>query len=159
MGREKRLRIAELERQRLERLARGEDVPSVFRKPEALRLQIRCGKCGLVFSEDRANAHFAECQPKGLTCGRCQRWIVGPDFVGHMRECLKRPEVEPAIALLAGHGALNDPALLAEIRKQMRRGVAVLRIEPKEELAPLPDMKMSGGHCISIPPFKEDAKG
>jgi hypothetical protein len=133
MGRAKRFRIAELEQQRLERLAKGEDVPSIFRKPEPDRIFIICGKCGLVFSEDRANTHFAECQPKGLRCGRCQRWIVGPDFVGHMKECLKQPAVEPAKVLIAGHGAINDPALLAEIRKQTRRGVAVLSIEPKKQ--------------------------
>jgi hypothetical protein len=31
---------------------------------------------------------------------------------------------------------LKDPALLAEIRKQTRQGVAVLSVEPKEEPKP-----------------------
>jgi hypothetical protein len=137
MGRAKRERIAELERQRIERLAKGEDAPSLFRKPKALRLQIRCGKCGLTFPEEIANAHFAECQPKGLVCGRCQRWIIGPDFVGHMKECLNHPAAEPRVAIVAGHDALKDPALLAEIRKQTRQGVAVLSVEPKEEPKPV----------------------
>lgn len=138
MGRAKRLRIAELERQRLERLASGRGRAERTQKTKGTSpTQIRCGKCGIVYPETIANAHFSECQPHGLRCGRCQRWVVGPDFVGHMRECLTQPAVEPAEVLFAGHGALKDPALLAAIRMQTRRGVRVLSIEPKEETKPV----------------------
>ena len=90
MGRAKRLRIAELER-----LEKGEDAPSVLRKPEALERFFRCGKCKHWISESGVNDHLAECQPQGATCGKCKQLITDPDFVGHFRACLGKPKEEP----------------------------------------------------------------
>ena len=94
MGRAKRLRIAELERQRIERLAKGEDVPSVLRKPEPLMRFFRCGKCKHWISESGVNDHLKECQPQGAECGKCKKLITDPDFVGHFRACLGKPKEE-----------------------------------------------------------------
>lgn len=92
MGTAKRLRIAELERQRLERLAKGEDAPSIFRKPESERVYVVCGKCKHMIPESMANEHLKECQPGGVTCGKCKRHVDGPDFVAHIRTCDGKPK-------------------------------------------------------------------
>jgi len=84
MGREKRLRIAELERQRLERLARGEQPPARY----DLKQQIfKCGKCKSFVVESAANAHLQKCQPHGAECGKCKKLIVSKDFISHFKSC------------------------------------------------------------------------
>lgn len=139
MGREKRLRIAELERQRLERMANGEQEPPKLQIPKRYLRRMAgptyytCGKCKHQVSEGAVNAHLAKCQPKGLRCGRCRRWIIGPDFVGHMRECLNQPAVEEPKAIIAGPGVMQDPALLRDIRMQTRQVAVIPEVESKPE--------------------------
>ena len=93
MGTVKRLRIAELERQRLERLAAGE-LPPVRYDLKQQRF-FRCGKCKALVSESGANQHLAKCQPKGAECGKCRGLVTDPDFVGHFRACTGKPKEEP----------------------------------------------------------------
>ena len=94
MGRAKRLRIAELERQRLERLAKGEqEPPKQYEHWTNVRV-FTCGKCKTMVIESAVNAHVAKCQPKGAECGKCKKLITDPDFVGHFRACLGKPKEE-----------------------------------------------------------------
>ena len=101
MGRAKRLRIAELERQRLERLAKGEQAPPKLQIPKRYLRRASgptyytCGKCKTMVIESAVNAHLAKCQPKGAECGKCKKLITDPDFVGHFRACLGKPKEEP----------------------------------------------------------------
>ena len=96
MGTAKRLRIAELERQRLERLAKGEQESAKLQ--DLLRQQVfRCGKCKAFVVESAVNAHLAKCQPRGVECYKCRKLITDPDFVGHFRACLGKPKEEPQV--------------------------------------------------------------
>ena len=95
MGTAKRLRIAELERQRLERLAKGELDPSKLEDLLRHQMVFRCGKCKNFVVESAVNAHMAKCQPKGTECGKCKKLITDPDFVGHFKSCTGRPKEEP----------------------------------------------------------------
>jgi len=97
MGTAKRLRIAELERQRLERLAKGEQEPPKERAFVACQSWMRCGKCGTRMPESAVNAHLSKCQPRGVECYKCRKLITDPDFVGHFRACLGKPKEEPQV--------------------------------------------------------------
>ena len=103
MGTAKRLRITALEKERLERLAKGEQEPPKLQIPKrylrraAGPTYYTCGKCKTMVIESAVNAHVAKCQPKGAECGKCKRLITDPDFVGHFRACLGKPKEEPQV--------------------------------------------------------------
>ena len=97
MGTAKRLRIAALEKERLERLAKGEQEPPKLQDLLRKQMFFRCGKCKTLVVESAANAHLAKCQPNGAECGKCRKLITDPDFVGHFRACLGKPKEEPQV--------------------------------------------------------------
>ncbi len=101
MGTVKRLRIAELERQRLERLAAGEDVPSILRKPEEQHIWVMCGKCKHAMTQNLVDAHLAECQPNGATCAKCNQ-LIKSDFIAHLLSCTGKPK-EPDNVVVEKH--------------------------------------------------------
>lgn len=105
MGRAKRLKIEALERERLAALARGEDVPSIFGRPNAKRGKpglldeawVHCSKCKHVVPIYMANEHLAKCSPGGVTCAKCKCLLHGPDYISHLTNCTGKAEIAEAL--------------------------------------------------------------
>ena len=120
MGRAKRLRIAQLERDRLDRLASGQETPQDRKVSGRQIMYVRCGKCKLGVPDYRFNDHMKACQPAGGVCGVCRRFIslqeCGGLFVEHLRSC-KGPTLAEALGDMATVAVGNPTA--AEAAKHL----------------------------------------